>query len=500
MAVRMSLGAGRRRLVTQLLTEAGVLALLGGLAGIVVARWTLSGILAILPSDASESFRIGLDWAVVAFATALALGTGLVFGLFPAFHSTRADLITSIRGGAGQIAGGARTAARFRTGLVTAQIALSMMLLVAAGLFVKSLRNVSREALGLEIEHVTTFALSPERNGYDRARSRALFDRVHAELAATPGVTGVAQSLVPLLSGDNWGSDVSVEGFKRGPDTDANARFTEVSPGFFRAMGVAIDAGREFTAADEAGTPKVAIVNQAFVRKFNLGRDAVGKRMATGGDEPLDIQIVGVVPDTKYSEVKQKVPPLFFTPVRQDTSLGAVTFYVRTTTRPAQFLRTIPAVVKRLDPSLPVENLKTMPQQVKDNTVLDRMVSTLSAAFATLATLLAAVGLYGVLAYTVAQRTREIGVRIALGADAARVRGLVLRQMGRMLLVGGVLGGLAALGLGRAAASLLWGLEGHDPTVLAAATVALAVVALGAGWIPARRASRVEPMRALRYE
>ncbi|HZF69127.1 MAG TPA: ABC transporter permease [Gemmatirosa sp.] len=500
MAVRMSLGAGRRRLVTQLLTEAGLLALLGGVAGIVVAQWTIRGVASILPSDANEAFRFGIDWSVIAFATVTALVTGIVFGLFPAFHSTRADLITSIRGGAGQVVGGARAAARFRTGLVTAQIALSMTLLVAAGLFITSLRNVSREALGLDLDRVVTFALSPERNGYDRARSRALFDRVHEQLAATPGVTGVAESLVPLLSGSNWGTDVSVEGFQKGPDTDANARFTEVSPGFFRALDVPLHAGREFTAADEVGTPKVAIVNEAFVRKFNLGPRPVGKRIGVDGKDKLDIEIVGVAPDTKYSEVKQKTPALFFTPVRQDTSVGSVSYYVRTTLRPEQLLRTIPAVVKGLDPNLPVENMKTMPQQVRDNTFLDRMISTLSAAFATLATLLAAVGLYGVLAYTVAQRTREIGVRIALGADTRRVHRLVLGQMGRMLVVGALVGGVAAVGLGRAAASLLWGLKGHDPLVLGASAGVLAFVALGAGWIPARRAARVEPMRALRYD
>jgi ABC-type antimicrobial peptide transport system permease subunit len=272
---------------------------------------------------------------------------------------------------------------------------------------------------------------------------------------------------------------VYVEGFQRGPDTDANARFTEVSPGFFRALDVPLHAGREFTADDEVGTPKVAIVNEAFVRKFNLGRQPVGKRMGVDGKDKLDVEIVGVVPDTKYSEVKQKAPALFFAPVRQDTSVGAVTYYVRTSLRPEQLLRTIPGVVKAIDPNLPVENLKTMPQQVRDNTFLDRMISTLSAAFATLATLLAAVGLYGVLAYTVAQRTREIGVRIALGADTRRVHRLVLGQMGRMLVVGALLGGIAAVGLGRAAASLLWGLKGHDPLVLGASATVLAVVATG---------------------
>jgi predicted permease len=365
---------------------------------------------------------------------------------------------------------------------------------------VKSLRNVSREALGVDVEHLVTFSLAPEQNGYTPVRSRALFDRVHEALAAMPGVTGVAESTVPLLAGSNWGSDVSVEGFVRGPDTEADARFTQVSPDFFRAVGVSLRTGREFTEGDGPGRPRVAIVNEAFAKRFGLGTAAVGRRMSTGNSNKLDIEIVGVVPNLKYSAVKDSVPPVFYLPVRQDTTSGFVTFYARTTLPPEQVLRAVPSVVRQFDANLPVVDLKSMPQQVRENTFLDRMISTLTAAFATLATLLAAVGLYGVLAYTVAQRTREIGVRIALGADTGRVHRLVLGQMGRMLVVGALVGGVAAVGLGRAAASLLWGLKGHDPLVLGVSATVLALVALGAGWIPARRAARVEPMRALRYD
>jgi predicted permease len=293
---------------------------------------------------------------------------------------------------------------------------------------------------------------------------------------------------------------VSVEGFKRDPDTDADARYNEVSAGYFRVLGVPLRAGREFTPADIPGSPKVAIVNETFAKKFGLGRDAVGKRMATGEDEKLDIEIVGLVQDAKYSDVKDEIPPLFFLPYAKDTTIGSMNFYVRTSLVPGQLLTTIPAVIKRLDPDLPLEDPKTLPQQVKENTFLDRMISTLSVAFAGIATLLAAIGLYGVLAYTVSQRTREIGVRMALGANGSRVRGLVLRQVGGMILIGGVIGIAAALGLGRAAQSMLYGLKGHDPVVIAGSAVVLALVALAAGYIPARQASRVDPMRALRYE
>jgi predicted permease len=500
MAVRQSLGAGRRRLIAQLLTEACVLAALGGLASLVVAQWTLTGVAAMLPSDAAESFRFKLDLGVLGFTAAAALVTGFAFGLFPAIHGTRPDLIGVIRAGAGQIAGGARAAARFRSALVTAQIALSMTLLVSAGLFIRSLRNVSREQLGVKIERVVTFGLSPVRNGYKPAQSRDLFRRTLEAVGALPGVTGVASARVPLLANNNWGNDVSVQGFERGPDTDAGASYNAVSPGYFRTLGVALVAGREFTDADRVGAPKVAVVNEAFAKKFGLGRTAVGKRMARGDTAALDIEIVGVIPDTKYSEVKQEPPPLFVTPVLQDSVVGALSFYVRTASSPEQLVRTLPAAVKALDANLPIEDLKTMPQQIRENTFLDRMITTLSAAFAAVATLLAAVGLYGVLAYTVAQRTREIGVRMALGADAGRVRALVLRQVGVMLAVGSVVGIVAALGLGSAAASLLWGMTARDPLAIGSAVVVLALVAAGAGWIPARRAAQVEPMRALRYE
>jgi predicted permease len=419
--------------------------------------------------------------------------------MFPALHSTRPELVTTIRANAGQIAGH-RAASRFRTSLVTAQIALSMALLISAGLFLKSLVNVSRVDLGLVTAKVVTFGISPELNGYEPARSRALFQRVAEELGAIPGVTAVSAGRVPVLAGSNWGSDVSVEGFRKDPDTDSNARFNEVAPGYFRTLGIPLLAGREFTAADDAGRPKVAIVNEAFTKKFGLGREAIGKRMSAGEDDSLDVEIVGVIRDAKYSEVKDEVPPQFFTPQLQDEDVGAMVFYVKTSLDEQQLLRRIPSVIAGIDPNLPVQELKSLPRQVRENLVLDRLISTLSAAFAALATLLAAVGLYGVLAYTVAQRTREIGVRMALGADSARVLRMVLRQVGIMTLVGCTIGVAAALALGRAAASLLFGLEGHDPVVVVLSVLLLAVVALGAGYIPARRASRVNPMQALRYE
>jgi predicted permease len=499
MAVRLSIGAARRHLVVQLLTESCLLALLGGAAGLLVARWTLAAIAALLPPEAAESFSFELDAMVLLFAAALSASTGLLFGLFPALHSTRPDLVSTLKGTTGQPSG-ARSAARFRTGLATAQIALSMALLIAAGLFTKSLLNASRVDLGLNTEKLAVFAISPALNGYTPQRSHALFERVEEELGAVPGVVGVAASMVPLISGSNWGTGVTVQGFPEGPDVDTHAMYNEVGPGYFRTLGISLIAGREFTRGDAVGTPKVAVVNEAFAKKFNLGRDAVGKRMRVGGGRDLDIEIVGLAQNAKYSEVKPEIPPLFFTPYRQAERARSLSFYVRTRLQEDQLLTAIPGVIKRLDPNLPVENLKAMDTQVRENLMMDRFISTLSTAFAVLATLLAAVGLYGVLAYTVSQRTKEFGVRMALGADAARVRALVLGQVGRMTIVGGIIGLAAAIALGRWAESLLFELKGHDPIVMVTSAVVLTLVAMGAGFIPAYRASRLDPMRALRYE
>jgi predicted permease len=499
MAMRLSIGANRRHLIAQLLTESLLLAVLGGLGGLVVARWTLDLIASILPVDAAASLQFRLDTTVLLFAAAVTIGTGFLFGLFPALHSTRSDLLSTLKGQSGHPSG-ARGAARFRTSLATAQIALSMALLIGAGLFTKSLFNVSRVELGIKIENLITFGVSPELNAYTPERSKILFAELEERLSAVPGATAVSASLVPALAGSNWGNDVSVEGFKAGPDTDTNARFNMIAPNYFRTMGISLLAGREFENSDELKSAKVAIVNEAFAKKFNLGREAVGKRMGNRGTEKLDMEIVGLVQNAKYSEVKGDVPPLFFIPYRQDDSVGQMTYYVRTSLDPEDFLANIPRVVAQLDPNLPVENLRTMPQQVQDNVFLDRLITTLSTAFAILATLLAAVGLYGVLAYTVAQRTREIGLRMALGAAPSRVRTMVLKQVGLMTVVGGFIGLTAAMWLGPLAESQLYELKGRDPVVFTGAIVVLAAIALIAGFIPAHRASRVEPMWALRYE
>lgn len=499
MAVRLSIGAGRSQLLAQLLTESCLLALLGGAAGLLVARATLAGITAMLPPFAASTLPSSLDGSVLLFALGVSLVTGVLFGLYPALHSTRPDLVTVLKSTAGQPSG-ARAASRFRSGLAISQVALSMALLVAAGLFVKSLYNVSKVDLGLKTDALVTFAISPELNGYSPQQSIAFFQRVEDAIRALPGVTAVSASTVGLIGGSNSNSSLRVQGFEAGPDTNTTASYSAIGPAFFGTLGIPLVGGREFTRADAEGKAKVAIVNEAFARKFNLGDHAVGTHMSTDRDsgQPLDIEIVGLVKDAKYSEVKDAIPPQFFTPYMQAERAGSINVYARTSGDAAALLSAMQAAVRALDPNLPVENPKTMAQQVRENVFLDRFISTMSATFAALATLLAAVGLYGVLAYTVAQRTREFGLRMALGADPAAVRRLVLGQLARMTAVGAVVGLLAALGIGTAAQSLLYGLQGWDPVVLIASVVLLSAVAMGAGVLPAARAARVAPMVALR--
>ena len=499
MAIRLSVGASRTQLLGQLLTESLVLAAIGGAAGLLVARWTLSMIASLLPDQAAATIDPSLDPVVVIFTAATALGAGVLFGLFPALISTRTDVLTVMKGQGGR-SGGARSASRFRTVLTTGQIALSMTLLISAGLFIRSLDNISRVDLGLDQENLLTFGISPVLNGYEPVASKDLFARTEDALSALPGVTAVSSSMVPILAGSNWGTNVSVEGFEADLDTDTNSRFNVIGPDYFRTLGIPLMSGREFTRADVLGAPRVAIVNEEFARKFNLGREAVGKRMQTGRGDELDIEIVGLAQDAKYNAVKDEIPPLFFLPYRQSEDIGQITFYARTGLDAGQLLSSISPMLSRLDPNLPVENLRTMQMQIEENTFGDRIVSILSAAFAVLATLLAAVGLYGVLAYTVAQRTGEIGLRVALGADPARVRGLILRQMALMTLIGGGIGLAGALALGRAVQSLLFEVSGFDPLTFVAAAGLLAAIALGAGAIPAHRASKVDPLVALRAD
>ncbi len=501
-AVRGSLGATRSDLLRQLILESLVLASASGAAGLGVGWATIQMLQRFVPPEVREGIDLGLNPSVLAFTALVALTTGLLFGLYPALHATRTDLATLIRAGSGKDSG-ARTASRFRSVLVTAQIALSVALLVSAGLFARSLANVWSEDLGLDTNQVVQFAIAPSLNGYAGAESQALFDEAEAQLAAIPGVSAVATAMVPVLSGDSWGNDVSVEGFEWEPGVDANSRYNEVGPGFFSMLGIALLAGREFTPADGPDAPPVAVINEAFARKFGLDpRTAVGRRMArgSGNDSELDIEIVGVVRDAKYADVKDEVPPVFTLPRAQNDGIVALNFYVRVGRDPAPVIAEIRTRMAALDGNLPLENLRMLDDQIRETVVVDRLIGSLSASFAILATLLAAVGLYGVLSFAVTQRTREIGIRMALGAGGGSVQGLVLRQVLVMTVLGVVVGLVVAWFGAGLAESLLFGVEGTDPLVFVLTPGVIAAVAFLAGWLPARRASRIDPMVALRYD
>ncbi len=499
-AVRLSLGASRGQLMTQLLSESLLLAVLGGLAGLLVAaplRTVLGG---LLPGAAAVP-ESAVDVSLLAFAFGLSVVTALVFGVLPALHSTRIRVTTMAKSQAGVTSSGGGS--MLRSTLVTSQIALALALLAVAGLFARSIVNVGRIDLGMQVSNLTTFRVSPVLNGYTPERSQALFERMDEQLAALPGVNSVTQSTIPLLEGSDANANLTVQGFDAGPDANTDASYSFVGARFFSTLGMPLIAGREFTIADSSASQNVAVVNEAFARKFNLRRDAVvGTRMELGRNSKpkLDIEIVGLVRDAKYSDIKNEIPPQFFLPYRQRDVRGEMNFYVRSSGDPGQMNAAISRIVGDLDRNLPIENLRSMEAQVRERAETDLLLARVSMGFAALATLLAAIGLYGVLAYSVAQRTPEIGVRLALGADGQRIRGMVLRHVGKMTLVGVAIGLGGAIVLGRLAAALLFRVEGTDPPIMAAAVSVVLLVSLAAALLPAYRASRIDPSRALRWE
>jgi predicted permease len=378
-----------------------------------------------------------------------------------------------------------------------------MVLLVMAGLFARSLVKVSRVNLGIQVDSMLSFTVSPRSNGYNRQRTMALFDQIEEALAAQPGVISVSSASIPLVAGNLAGNSITIGRYKSGTDVDTTVLRNEVSPTFFKTLSIPLLAGRNFSDADTLNAPKVAIVNESFVRKFNLGNEAIGKRFSGypyDNVREVELEIVGVVADSAYTQVKEKIPPQYFWPRRQSEEPDSLTFYIRSGIRSDVLMRSIPELMRRIDASLPVSGLITMRRQVQDNVYVDRLISLLSGAFAGLATLVAAIGLYGMLAYNVALRTREMGLRLALGAQPAGLRAMVLKQVGGMALVGGLIGLVASLALGRTAEALLFGIPGRDPLVLTAATTVLTAAILLAGYLPARRASNISPLEALRYE
>jgi predicted permease len=499
LAIRAAMGAGRGELMGQLLTEALLLAFAGGVAGILLGAATLKLLLYGISGDSPiYSLTSQLEWPVLLFAVGVSIATGLLFGLYPSWDAARSSLGVTLKDESGQ-ASSTRGTTRVRKSLVCAQVTISAVLLIPTGLFLKSLVNLMHVDLGIRTENVVGFSISPALNGYKAEQSRALFERVEGELAAIPGVRGVAAAMVPLIAGNNWGNDVQVEGAPRDSNADRNSMFNEIGPGYFGKMGTPLIAGREFTESDNLAAPKVAIVNQQFVKKLLEGRNPIGVRFSGGGGPP-DIEIVGVVKDSHYSGVKQNPPKLYYTPWRQDKEVNSLAFYVRSALPADQTIPQIRRVMASIDHDLPAEDLRTLDDQVKLNIRSERLVLQLAAAFAVLATLLAMLGLYGVMAHSVTRRTREIGIRMALGAAPGRIRRMVIRELLWILVIGLVTGIPAALAVSRLTESQLFGVKAYDALVVLGAVLALSATAIVAGYLPARRASRVSPLNALRYE
>ncbi|HEV7501286.1 MAG TPA: FtsX-like permease family protein, partial [Vicinamibacteria bacterium] len=375
------------------------------------------------------------------------------------------------------------------------------LLLIGAGLFTRSLVNLRSLDPGFASDRLLTFALDPSLGGYDVPRRLTLFKRLQDDLAAEPGVKSVSLSEEALMANDDSSSTVRVEGYEPKDDEDMNPNFNGVGPGFFATLGIPLLSGREFSDTDVLDAPKVAVVNEAFARYFFHGQSPIGRRFGLGRrSEPLDITIVGMVHDSKFGSLREKPLRFVYLPYMQDKAVGQMTFYVRSTLEPTSLETQVRGLVRQVDAGLPVTDMKTMQAQIRESLFVDRMVASLSAAFGFLATLLAAIGLYGVMSYAVSLRTREIGIRVALGAERRTVLLMVLKEVAALALIGVAIGLPGGYGLGRLVESQLYGLTARDPLTFALATATLLVSAMLAGYIPAARATRVDPLVALRYE
>ena len=511
-AVRLALGASRARIVGQLLAESVLLAAVGGVLGLVIAAWTTKFLLGFLPTtDTPHVISGSIDRRVLLFNFVLSLVTGLVFGLVPALRSTRLSLAPTLKDQVGAVVGGGG-GVRLRKGLVIAQVMVSVLMLISAGLFIRSLRNLRLLDLGMKTDNLIAFNLAPLLNGYTPLRAKQLEKQVTERLGAQPGVSGIAFAQMGLLEGNEWDSSISVEGYEAKPGESMNPYCNAVSPAYFKTMGIPLIAGRDFDDRDarfEPADPKaqlpsytVAIVNESYAKHYFGDRSPLGRHLGFGTNPgtKTPIEIIGVVKDSKYTGVRDDIPrQVFFAFLENDNAGGAV-MYVRTTNQPDAAFAAVRQVVRLLDSNVPVYNPRTLEHQIDQSLLNDRLVATLSTAFGVLATLLAVIGLYGVMAYTVARRTREIGVRMALGAVPADVVWLVMREVMALVGSGLALGLVASWGLGRYVGSQLYGVTGSDPMTIAGACLLLASVAALAGYLPARRATRVNPVLALRYE
>jgi putative ABC transport system permease protein len=502
LAIRAAMGASRGEIAGQFLTEALLLAFTGGLCGLLFASLALQLLLTQIEagSDGPSYYLTShLELPVLLFSLGISLLTGLLFGLYPAWEAARASVATTLKDESNQ-SSGTRRVASIRKMLVAGQVVVAAILLVPAGLFLKSVVNLVHVDLGIRTQDVVTYSLSPVLNGYKPEQSRALFERIESEIAAIPGVASVSAAMVPVMGNNRWGNSLEIEGRAASEvQNSPHAWFNEIGPGYFGKMAIPLIAGREFSESDNAAGPKVAVVNEEFVRRFYSNRNPVGMHFGAWHTTP-DVEVVGVVRDSHYASVREKPYPAYYVPWRQDKQIGSLSFYVRAALPVASMIAPVREALAHIDRDLPAEHLRPWEEQIESTISNDRIVLRLTSAFAILATLLAMLGLYGVMSHSVTRRTSEIGIRMAIGASPASIRGMVLREMLWILGIGFVLGIPTALALGRYAESQLYGVKPYDTLVVACAALALSVTATAAAYLPARRASRVSPISALRHQ
>ena len=511
-AVRLAVGASRGRIISQLLIETLALSAMGAAIGLALAFWADHALLAIyLPSD-SDGMRISSvpDLRILLFTLAVTIATGLAFGLVPALQTTRPDVGKTLKDQAGAVVGG--TQGNLRRALVVAQVALSLLLLIGAGLFLRTLNNLSSVGPGFPVQRLIGFNIDPTLASYTTDRMKIFYQRLQENLGSIPGVESVGFASMRILEDNEWDSSMTVEGYTAKAGENPEPFMNQISPGYFAAMGIPIVAGRDFNANDnrevlrgrekDDWTPTVAIINETFARKYFAGRNPIGYHIGFGSDPgtPTPMEVIGVVKDVKYTSVRDDIPEQAFIPYLGSHFVGGMTVYARTAADPSVIMPLLRERVRDRDPNLPIYSMRTTEAQLANSLSNERMIASLSTVFGFLATLLAVIGLYGVMAYTVAQRTREIGIRMALGAETGRVLWLVMREVLVLVAIGVGVGVPAALALIRVVKSQLYGVSAHDMTTLMIATLSLVLVACAAGYVPALRASRVDPMRALRYE
>jgi putative ABC transport system permease protein len=502
-AIRSAMGATRGRIMRQLIIESMLCALAGGLVGIALGSWLIAELVPIVSANAEiDSLKAQLDSSVLLYAIAATLFSGIFFGVLPAWRVTR-NSVTDVIKDQGSTSSASVAHVRFRKVLVAGQVAFTLLLLAGAALFTKTLWNLRNVDLGIRTEHVITFTIAPSLNGYDYPRTVHLVDQLRERLAALPGVRAVTSSEIGALTGDTAGSNITAEGGAEVPDDLQTVNYVAAGPTYFSTFRIPLVSGRDFTEADTSTAPKVGVISETVAKRFFPGRNPIGMKFCFGGGNKVkpDITIVGIVRDFNQDHVKSVTPnPYVYVPYSQRTELDGMSFYVNTERDPLQLASAMQSVVRDTDANLPVYNLATMDRIVEEDLFSARLVAVLSGAFAGLAAMLAALGIYGVLAFLVVQRTREIGIRMAIGAEAGDIRKLIVKEVGSMLILGVVVGLPLAYALARLSESLLFGVKASNPAIYLVGLGLIAVVAVVACYVPARRATRVDPLIALRYE